>query len=70
MKWLGMLLIVAGLAGLVYGGFRYTRHHTVLDVGPVQAKVDEKKSVPIPPVAGGAALFAGIVLVLADRRRA
>jgi len=42
----------------------------VIDVGPLQASVDEKKTIPISPILGGLALAAGLVMVLADRRRA
>jgi hypothetical protein len=66
---LGIILIVAGLLGVIYGGFSYTRERTVVDLGSVVAKIDEKKSVSIPPVAGGVAIVAGVVMVLASRRR-
>lgn len=69
MRIVGILLIVAGLLGLIYGGFNYTKQRTVLDVGPIEAKVDERKTVPIPPIAGGIAILAGVVLFIADRRR-
>lgn len=70
MRLLGVLLIVAGTLAIVYGGFSYTRQRTVLDVGPIEAKVDGRKSVPIPPLVGGGALLAGLAIVLTARRRA
>jgi len=66
----GVILIVAGVLAMIYGGFSYTKEKTVLDVGPIEAKVDEKESVPIPPIAGGVAVIAGVFMVLADRRQA
>lgn len=69
MKVLGVILLVAGLIGLIYGGFSYTKERKVIDIGPIEAKVDEKKTVPIPPIAGAAAVLAGATMVVASRRR-
>ena len=68
MRVAGFLLVLIGIVMLVYGGFSYTRERKVLDVGPLEARVNERHTVPFPPIAGGLALAAGIVLVLADRR--
>ena len=64
MKILGAILIVLGIVVLLYGGFSYTKREKVVDVGPLQATVDEKKHVPISPIVGILALGAGLVLVL------
>ena len=64
MKILGAILIVLGIVALLYGGFSYTKREKVVDVGPLQATVDEKKHVPISPIVGILALGAGLVLVL------
>ena len=64
MKILGAILIVLGIVVLLYGGFSYTKREKVVDVGPLQATVDEKKTVPISPIVGVLALGAGLVLVL------
>jgi hypothetical protein len=69
MKVLGTILICAGLLALVYGGFSYTKQKKVLDIGALEAHVDQKKTVPVSPVAGGVAILAGIAMVIADRRR-
>ena len=68
--WLGVLLIIAGIAALAVGGFNYTTKEKVLDVGPVQATADKEHDVAIPPVAGIAAILAGGGLVFLGRRRA
>ncbi len=65
---LGLILILGGIAALVFKGIRYTTHDTVIDAGPVQVEAEHKKSIPLGPVAGGAALVAGIVLVGVGRR--
>ena len=69
MRPLGIVLTVAGILALIYGGFNYTKQRTVLDVGPIEAKVDERKSVPIPPLVGGIILVAGLALVMGSRRK-
>ena len=68
MKMLGVILIVAGVLALAYGGFSYTKKKTVLDVGPVEAQVDQKKSVPIPPLVGGASIILGLIIVASGSR--
>jgi len=64
MKILGAILIVLGIAGLVYGGFSYTKREKVVDAGPLQVTADERKHVPISPILGIVALGAGLILVL------
>jgi uncharacterized membrane protein len=65
---LGIVLILLGIVALVAKGIEYTTHETVIDAGPVQVEAEEKKTLPLGPVAGGAALVAGIVLVGVGRR--
>ena len=67
-KTLGVILIVLGLFGLVWGGFTYTTREKVIDIGPIHATRDEKHSVLLPPIAGAAALIGGIVLLVAGRK--
>lgn len=69
MKGLGIALVTLGLIGLVVGGFSYTRQKKVIDVGPLQASVTEKERVPVPPLAGGLVMAAGLVLIVAGGRR-
>jgi hypothetical protein len=67
----GSLLVVIGLVSLLWGGFRWTQQKTVVDIGPLEAKTEEHKVLPIPPIVGGLVLVGGIVLlVLPIRRRA
>lgn len=69
MKLVGILLIVLGVVALAVGGINYTKHEKVLDIGPVHAETEEHKTIPLPPIAGAAAVIGGIVLVMADSRR-
>jgi len=66
----GVVLIVIGALALAYQGFTYTTREKVIDLGPVQASVDKKKTIPLPPIVGGLALAAGIVLVMVGNKRA
>jgi hypothetical protein len=65
----GVVLLVLGLVALAYQGFTYTSRETVLDIGPIQATADTEKTIPISPIAGGAAVLAGLVLLMAGQRK-
>ena len=67
---IGVLLIVAGIVGLVIGRFSYTTEEKVLEVGPLVATAEKEHSIRIPDIAGVIAVLAGGVLVFASRRRA
>jgi uncharacterized membrane protein YidH (DUF202 family) len=60
----GIVLIILGVAALAYGGFSYTKHQRVADIGPIHATKDTRKTVPIPPILGGVAVVGGIALLL------
>jgi len=65
-----IVLIAAGVLALMYGGFTYTKREKVIDLGPIQATSETHKTVPLPPILGGAALVAGVVLlVLSNKKR-
>jgi uncharacterized membrane protein YidH (DUF202 family) len=66
----GVVLILLGVLGLALGGFSFTQKEKVLDLGPIEATADDKKSVPIPPLLGVLAIVGGVVLVAASARRA
>ncbi len=68
MKPLGILLVVLGLVGLMYGGLSWTRKSTVVDAGPIQITADKKEGIPITPVAGALILASGVALLLKGGR--
>ena len=62
-------LIVAGILGLAYGGFSYTKDTTVLKVGPVEISAKEKQTVNVPMWAGiGAIVVGGLLLVMGGKK--
>ena len=66
----GVLLIVAGLAALTWPVISYTRTEKVVDLGPVEVTADRERRVPVPPLVGGLAVAAGLILVVSSRRHA
>ncbi len=69
MKIVGIILIILGVLALVYQGVQYTSREKILEIGSLKVSADTKKNIPLPPIVGGAALVAGIVLVVMDRRK-
>jgi hypothetical protein len=64
----GLILIVLGVVGLVYGGITYTRNRSTVELGPMEITAEEKETIPLPPVVGGILLIAGIAIVVGTRR--
>ncbi|HEX2442625.1 MAG TPA: hypothetical protein VHJ77_01675 [Vicinamibacterales bacterium] len=64
----GIALIVIGIVALALGGITYTDRDKVLDIGPIEATTEERKTIPLPPILGGASLVAGVVLLIAGSR--
>jgi len=64
----GIVLILGGVAALVFGGITYSKNETVLDVGGLQLEAKTKESVPIPQIAAILAAIAGVGLVLVGAR--
>lgn len=69
MKALGIVLIVLGIVGLAYGGFTWTSREKVVDLGPLEITQNKTRSLPLPPIAGGIALVAGVILLVSGGRR-
>jgi UDP-N-acetylmuramyl pentapeptide phosphotransferase/UDP-N-acetylglucosamine-1-phosphate transferase len=70
MRILGFVLIAVGLVALLYGGVSWTKRDKVVDVGPIQVTKENHERLPIPPIAGGLMLTAGVVLVVTSRKAA
>jgi drug/metabolite transporter (DMT)-like permease len=67
-KTLGVILIVLGLFGLVWGGFTYTSREKVVDIGPIHATREKTHNVPLFPIVGAVALIGGVVLLVTGRK--
>jgi len=68
-KIVAIVLIVAGVLGLLYGGFSYNKDTTAVKVGPIELSVKETQTVNIPMWAGiGAIVVGGLLLVLGSKK--
>ena len=65
----GIALIVLGIVAFAYQGITYTSREKVIDIGPLQASVDTKKTFPLPPILGGLLLIGGIGLVVVGAKK-
>lgn len=69
-KIIAILLIVAGILGLVYGGFNYQKSSHEATIGPVQLAVKSEGHVNVPMWAGvGAIVLGGVLLLLPGRKK-
>lgn len=65
---IGIILVVLGGLGLAYRGFEYTTEEEVLDIGPIEANVEQRESVTIPVWLSGLVLVAGVGLIVVGRK--
>ena len=65
----GIALILLGIVAFAYQGISYTSREKVIDVGPLQASVDTKRTIPFSPLLGGLVLVGGIVLVVVGTKK-
>ena len=65
----GIVLIVAGVLGLIYGGFSYTTDTTKAKLGPIELNVKEQHDVNVPVIVSAAALAIGLFLIVAGRNK-
>jgi hypothetical protein len=68
MRIVGIILIVFGVVVLAVGGFSYTKREKVLDLGPLEATTETRKTVPLSPIVGLAAIAGGAALAFAGSR--
>jgi hypothetical protein len=63
-------LVAAGILGLVYGSFTYTKETHEAKLGPIEMSVKEKETVNIPVWGGvGAIVLGGGLLLLGSKKR-
>ena len=69
LKMVGVILIILGVVALIFGGISYTTNEEVVDLGPIEATAEQKKTIPLPPVLGAIALIGGIVLLVVGSKK-
>ena len=65
---LGIILVILGVIGLVHPSFNYHKQEEVAKVGPFKATVDEQKTAQVPPAVSIIFLAVGIVMVVVGSR--
>jgi hypothetical protein len=66
---IAIVLIVAGVLGLVYQQFSFTKETHQAKIGPLELSVKEKETVNVPLWASLGAIGVGVVLLVAGRRK-
>jgi hypothetical protein len=69
MKIAAVLLILLGIAGLVYGQFSYTKETHQAKLGPMEFSIKNKETINIPTWAGVGAIVIGAGLLLLGGRK-
>lgn len=64
----GAVLVGAGLLGLFYGGFSYTKKTHEANIGPIELSVKDQETVHVPVWAGVGSLVAGGLLLVMRKR--
>ena len=68
---MGIVLIILGVAGLVFQGISYTTREKVVDLPGLHVTAEKQKTIFIPAIVGGVALAGGIaVVVVASKKSA
>jgi hypothetical protein len=65
----GIVLIVAGVLGLLYGSFSYTKETHTTKIGPLELSVKDKETVNVPVWASVAAIATGAALLVFGGKR-
>jgi drug/metabolite transporter (DMT)-like permease len=68
-KIVGIVLIVGGVLGLVFGGFSFTKQTTKAELGPISLSVQEKQNVNIPLWASLIAIAAGAAVLVVGSKK-
>lgn len=68
-KILAIVLVLAGILALVYGGFTYTKETHEAKLGPIALTVKDKETVNIPVWAGAGAIVVGSGLLLLAKKK-
>lgn len=69
MKTFGIILIVAGIAMILFRGFSVTTEKEVVDLGPLEINKKENKWIGWPTYAGALVAIVGVVMVISDKKK-
>ena len=64
-----IVLIIAGAAGLAYGGFSYTKDTHAAQIGSLELTVKDQRWMGVPVWAGVAAIAVGAALLLVPSKK-
>ena len=68
-KLIAAVLVIAGVLGLAYGSFSYTRNTTVAKVGPIEINANERHTINVPVWAGlGGIAVGGLLFAFGGRK--
>ena len=65
----GLVLIVIGLVGLVYGGITYSSRTDEIEFGGLKIQANQDRQLPLPPIVSALVLAAGVGAVVWGRRK-
>ena len=68
-KLAAVILIIAGVLALAFGGFTYTKKTEEVKLGPIELTVKDKETVNIPIWLGAGALIAGVLLLVVRTKK-
>jgi hypothetical protein len=63
-----VILIVVGIAIVIWGAFGFRTSEKVLDVGPIHGTREKEHNVPYGPLAGGLLVLGGVILLVKSER--
>ena len=69
MKIAGILLIIFGVAALIYGGFTYSTQKDVVNFGGMQISTTENHTLPVSPILGIIAIAGGAGLIYSEVKK-
>lgn len=65
---LAIALIVAGILGVVYGKFSYTKETHDAKLGPIELSIKDRETVNVPAWAGVATIAAGAAMLIVRQK--
>lgn len=66
---LGIVLLLGGLASLIWPAVTVTHREKTVDLGPIEVTRQDRDTIPLPPVFGIVAAATGVALIAMSRRR-